>query len=275
MANPSNAEQYQLELINRARLDPEGEAARLGLSLNAGLPAGSISAQAKQPLAFDAELNDAARGHSRWMLDQDVFSHSGAGGSSPGDRMRDAGYEFQGNWTWGENIAWSGTTGEVDVQALTLETYEGLFESPGHRENLLGDGFREVGLGILEGQFTSGATYNALMVTQNYARSGDDFFLTGVAYDDTDGDGFYSPGEGNGGVSLSIQEAGGDTTAATTTASGGYQAALDSGSYEVTISGGGVSAPLQLSSCRPPSSCRWPSGSSIGCSTTRCRWSLC
>ncbi|WP_299397023.1 CAP domain-containing protein [Pelagibius sp.] len=246
MANPSNLEQYQLELINRARLDPQGEAERIGLSLNAGLPAGSITAAAKQPLAFNPNLGDAARDHSRWMLDQDVFSHRGAGGSNPGDRMRDAGYTFEGNWTWGENIAWSGTTGALDTAALTLSTYEGLFESPGHRENLLGEGFREVGLGILDGQFTSGATYNALMVTQNYARSGDDFFLTGVAYDDNDGDGFYSPGEGLGGVRLSIQEAGGTTSASVTTASGGYQAALGNGSYEVMISGGGVSAPLKV-----------------------------
>ena len=34
------AEQYLLELINRARLDPVAESQRYGLTLNAGLPAG-------------------------------------------------------------------------------------------------------------------------------------------------------------------------------------------------------------------------------------------
>ncbi|NIA71192.1 hypothetical protein HBA54_21565 [Pelagibius litoralis] len=246
MANPSDLEQYQLELINRARLDPAGEAERLGISLNEGLAAGTISAEAKQPLAFDSELSDAARAHSRWMLDQDTFSHTGAGGSDPGDRMRAAGYDFQGDWSWGENIAWEGTTGNLSGEASTLGTHEGLFESSGHRTNLLGEGFREVGLGILEGEFTSGSTYNALMATQNYARSGDDNFLTGVAYQDGDGDGFYSPGEGKGGVQLSIQKAGGGADSATTTTSGGYKAALDSGSYDVTFSGGSLAAPVTV-----------------------------
>ena len=45
------ADQYILELVNRARLDPAGEAARLGIDLNEGLAAGTISATPKDPYA--------------------------------------------------------------------------------------------------------------------------------------------------------------------------------------------------------------------------------
>ena len=244
MANPSSLEQFQLEMINRARLDPQGEANRLGISLNAGLPGGTISSAVKQPLAFNGLLIDSARAHSDWMLSADVFSHTGQGGSDPGDRMRDAGYRFTGSWTWGENISWRGTTGQVDQTAFTVSSHEGLFRSAGHRENILGDRFEEIGLGVRTGQFTSGNTFNALMVTQNYAKSGDKLFVTGVAYQDGDGNDFYSPGEGRGGVRVAFDSSGGPDGSTTTFASGGYQQLVGSGQLLVTFSGGGLARTL-------------------------------
>ena len=56
MALQTAQEQLVLELINRARLDPAAEAARFGIALNEGLPAGTISTAAKQPLAMDDAL---------------------------------------------------------------------------------------------------------------------------------------------------------------------------------------------------------------------------
>ena len=88
------AEQYLLELINRARLDPVAEAARLGVDLNQGLAAGTIRGQAQQVLAHDSRLETSAQDHSAWMLAADVFSHTGAGGSSATQRMQEAGYCF-------------------------------------------------------------------------------------------------------------------------------------------------------------------------------------
>ena len=89
---PTDVEQYLVELINRARANPAAEAARFGIDLNEGLPAGTISTAPKPPLAVNPFLTDAARGHSQWMLDHDVFSHTGAGGSTPTQRMQAAGY---------------------------------------------------------------------------------------------------------------------------------------------------------------------------------------
>jgi Ca2+-binding RTX toxin-like protein len=239
MASPSDLEQLILELINRARWEPEAEAGRLGIGLNDGLGGGAIGSGPKQPLAFDSDLIDAARAHSDWMLATDSFSHIGAGGSSAGDRMEDAGYDFSGSWSWGENIAWSGTTGSLNRAATAARLHDNLFRSPGHRENLMENGFREIGLGEREGQFTAdGTTYNALMLTEKFARSGSAHFLTGVVHSDGDGDGFYDPGDGQGGVSVSVGGAGGSTWE-----SGGYSVAIPgSGGIEVSFSGGGLSA---------------------------------
>ena len=88
MAELTAQEQYLLELVNRARLDPVGEATRLGISLNDGLPSGTISSDSKQPLASNQYVATAAQNHSQWMLDTDTFSHTGSGGSNAGRRQR-------------------------------------------------------------------------------------------------------------------------------------------------------------------------------------------
>src|SRR5215218_3843830 len=102
VALPTDYEQYMLELLNRARANPSAEASRLGISLNEGLPAGTITSTAKQPLAFNTNLIDAARKHSAWMIANDTFAHAGENNTDPGDRMTAAGYDFSGTWGWGE-----------------------------------------------------------------------------------------------------------------------------------------------------------------------------
>lgn len=216
------AEQFLLESINRARLDPLGEARRFGIDLNQGLAPGTLDGGARQPLAPNAFLNKAAATHSQWMLENDVFSHTGAQGSSAGDRMKEAGYVFEGSWTWGENISWSGSTGTISLDTEIGKQHRGLFLSPGHRVNLLKDTFTEVGVAQEAGRFTSGLTYNASMVTENFARSGDKLFLTGVIYSDDDKDSFYSIGEGVGGTGI---RAGTSTTSSAS--AGGYALGLN------------------------------------------------
>ena len=149
--------------------------------------------------------------------------------------MGAAGYAFTGSWTWGENIAWSGTTGTPDLLSYTNELHQNLFLSPGHRVNILGGDFRELGTGIVSGQFASGGTtYNAVMATENFAASGSDYFVTGVAINDTDGDNFYDIGEAREGITMSI--AGG--TSDDTGAAGGYAATFAGGTVNLTFSGG-------------------------------------
>jgi Ca2+-binding RTX toxin-like protein len=243
MAELTAQEQYLLELVNRARLDPAGEAARNGIGLNDGLASGTITADSKQPLASNGSLATAAQGHSQWMLDTDTFSHTGSGGSNAGNRMSAAGYSFTGSWSWGENISWRGTTGTLNLTTSVGTQHSSLFQSPGHRENILDPGFREIGVGVRTGVFQG---YNASMVTENFARSGTGNFLTGVAYFDADGDKFYTVGEGRGGIRMDARNSSGALVSTTTAAAGGYQTKLAAGTYDVTFSGGGLSAALGI-----------------------------
>ena len=241
MAQPTAYEQYFLELVNRARLNPGAEAARLGIDLNQGLTPGTIADTAKQPLAMNQFLNDSAQAHSDWILATDTFSHTGAAGSSPGDRMAAAGYAFTGSWTWGENISirWGGAPAESN--ALVEGFHDGLFRSAGHRANILGDGFKEVGIGLGFGEYQGS---NGADATENFARSGSASFLTGVAFDDKDGDHFYDPGEGLGKVDITATSSAGAVYHAATWDAGGYQLALPAGDYTVAFSGGGLAAPI-------------------------------
>ena len=231
------AEQYMLELINRARLDPLAEARRYDLDLNAGLEPGRIGPQSLQVLAPNARLETAAAAHSDWMLQADVFSHDGAGGSSAYDRMAEAGYVFEGAWSWRENLAWRGTTAAAIDLAAAIDTHhEGLYRSAGHRANTFAPQVREIGIAQSEGTFTyEGTDYRSSMVTQNFALSGEGRFVTGVAFADRDGDRFYDIGEGTGNVVIR----GADGSVLTQSA-GGYALSATGAQTQVEVISGGV-----------------------------------
>tara|TARA_R110002020_G_scaffold332195_1_gene547620 strand:- start:1925 stop:4156 length:2232 start_codon:yes stop_codon:yes gene_type:complete len=239
----SAAEQLMIEMINRARLDPLGEAARFGIDLNEGLSADTLDGTPRQALAPNDLLHASSEAHSNWMLANDIFSHTGANGSSPGDRMAAAGYEFTGRYANGENLTWRGSTGSIDLDTLMEENHhKALFLSSGHRANMLSDFYREIGVSQQAGIFTSsGRDYNASMVTVNFALSGAPVFLTGVSYADTDGDGFYSIGEAQAGVSVA---AAGQSVR--TDATGGYAIALAATS-QVDVRLGGIALNVDLS----------------------------
>lgn len=231
------AEQYLLELINRARLDPHGEADRFGIDVNRGIdPDDHIADAPMQVLAHNTLLEAAAQDHSEWMLAEDVFSHTGDGGSSAGQRMSAAGYDFSGSWTWGENLSWSGTTGTINLEAVIEGQYDGLFLSDGHRANTLNARFAEIGIAQVRGDFTSGGqTYDTSMVTEKFARSGSDVFLTGVAYTDGNGNDFYGIGEGLGDAWIIANGTRGDAGGA-----GGYSVGLTpDATTQVSVGRGG------------------------------------
>ena len=248
-ASPTNLEQYMLELINRGRADPAAEAARYGCALNEGIAAGTITTAAKQPLAFNPYLLDSAQKHSQWMLDNDKFQHAGASGSSPTDRMLAAGYVVVPSWGTGENIAFQSTSAPTfDSISYANQIHAALYidstePTRGHRLNLLRPEFREIGVGMKIGVFTSSGTdWNALMETEDYGYSGAAYYLTGVAYADTVvADSFYTPGEGMGGVTITATRTSDSAVfTATTWASGGYSLVLTAGTYNIVASGGSL-----------------------------------
>ena len=240
MPQPTAQDQYMLELVNRGRANPQGEAdLYLNGDLNQGLPSNTISTDAKPPLVFNFELHSAAQDHSQWMLDNNVFSHTGEGGSSPTQRMQAAGYVLTPPWSTGENIAYRGTTGTPDLTRFVKNNHENLFVSPGHRRNLMSGNFKEVGISSLQGQFNN---YNAVMTTQKFAYSGGRGpFITGVAYTDTViNEDFYTVGEGIKGITVTAVDTTNSANTFTTTTldAGGYSLDVDPNvTYDVTFSG--------------------------------------
>ena len=193
----NSEEQYLLELINRARLDPAAEAERYSLGLNEGLASGAIGTEPLQALAPNDSLDAAAKAHSAWMLYENAFSHTGQAGSNAGARIEEYGYKLEGSWGWRENLAWIGSTGTVNMAAAIEQHHVALYQSASHRLNTFASEMNEVGIGQVAGQFTqAGVVYNSSMLTENFAKSGTGSYVTGVAYYDTNSDGFYSIGEG-------------------------------------------------------------------------------
>ncbi len=215
MSQVNAYEQYMLELINAER-------AKVGV----------------QPLASDGDLNESAENHSAWMISTDTFSHTGAGGSNPGARMEAAGYNFTGSYGWAENIAWMSTRSPAGLQNEVEQLHTNLMNSSGHRANLLNANYREIGVGLEVGEYR---TYEGAFVTQNFARSGSNSFVTGVAIGDADGDKRYDIGEGMGGIAVSAKN--NATNAVTTTSTngaGGFELSLASGNYTINFSGSGI-----------------------------------
>ncbi len=242
-------EQYLLELINRARLDPNAELVRYNgavasgayngpamSSLDDGLAPGAISRTALQPLAPNESLVRAAANHSQYMLATDQFEHQGIGNGTPASRAAGEGYS---SGFVGENISWSGTTGTVNQGAFLEDQHLGLFESKGHRQNIFGEDYSEIGLGAEVGQFTSGRAWNTSMLTELFGDRGSQFYVTGVIYNDTNGNRFYTPGEGVA-TSIAVSGIGGTSSAG----AGGYSIAAGNGARQVTLGNATVAVNL-------------------------------
>lgn len=226
-------EVYLSELVNRARANPQAEAARLGIDLSIGLTSAEAARLvAQEPLALNRFLTQAARAHSLDMATRNFFDHTNPDGLSPTQRAQAAGY----GGTAGENIA----AGYADVDAAHLAW----MQSVGHRKNVLSlhstfDSsfhYDEFGPGLALG---AGGTYNNYY-TQNFGYQGPNpaFYLLGVVFNDADNNDFYGIGEGASGIRIDVALQSAPSTVVgtyTTDAAGNYQIALGAGSYRVTF----------------------------------------
>ncbi|RJL19297.1 CAP domain-containing protein [Paracoccus siganidrum] len=147
MSIATPAERHFLSLVNQAR-------ASEGLA----------------PLQLETHLNASSDAHSRWMLATDTFSHTGRGGSSATDRMRDAGFDLSNGWRTAENIAYVSTNNNGSLLDEVEQLHRGLMNSPGHRANIMNPALEMIGIGLQQGSFTvDGRAYDVLMATQNFA----------------------------------------------------------------------------------------------------------
>ena len=149
-ATASDLERYMLDLVNEERTSR---------GLNA--------------LVLDKVLNASADAHSLWMLENNVFSHTGVGGSTPTQRMSAEGFDLSGSWRTAENIAAQSERGAEGLFDDVYDLHIALMNSPGHRENILMPDLEVVGIGIQTGTYDYGSgKYFSVMVTQNFAMTG-------------------------------------------------------------------------------------------------------
>jgi uncharacterized protein YkwD len=256
IGDPTNEEQYYLELINRARANPTAEGNRLAATTDSNVLAAYSSFGVNlvlmqsqfvlippaPPLSMNATLSTAARSHSQNMLQNNYQGHSGPDGSLT---TRLQAYTSGANgWSIGENVyaysksVWYGHAGfQVDWGGTALTG--GMQSPPGHRQNIHSITFREVGIGVVLGSNGGSGGVGPQLVTQDFGVVGGlQPFVTGVVYRDLNSNGFYDPGEGLGGVTVTVSNA---NSSAVTASSGGYSVPVPgSGSYTVTFSGGSV-----------------------------------
>ena len=247
--SPTDIEQYYLELLDDARFNPAAYGASVGINLSGVAPA--------QPLAMNPLLVESARLHSQDMIAHGYFGHVTPQGTDPGARIAATGFVAYG---WGESIetntepSWYGGSFAANFGAsdagysLSNLIVDSGVPDLGHRIMLLDIGgldrtMRQVGIGIASKDSPDGVfTYRQTDTTIDLAATTSTGpYLTGVVFNDAAGNGEYQPGEGLGGVTISVAGVGSTTTMD----AGGYAIPLAPGTYTVTASGGGLATPIE------------------------------
>jgi uncharacterized protein YkwD len=274
IGDPTPEQQAMLELINRARADGEAEATRQHLpgGLQEGPPGigGEVTVitNTVQPLSWSPLLLNAAQTHAdRLNADDQYFSGQSPhtwGGTTAAERIAAAGYPMNASQDYfGAKTTPSGffPGPENAATALSIGPYVGrklastlvaghnaLFVDPGvpgrgHRLATMCDFWREIGIGISTGvDVGAGYRWDSIYLVQNFGSqtNGTTFatpFITGVVYDDKNGNNLYTPGEGVGGVRVDVT---GSNYFAISSSAGGYSVPVPgNGTYNVTFSGGG------------------------------------
>ncbi|KAI9183822.1 hypothetical protein H9P43_002874 [Blastocladiella emersonii ATCC 22665] len=102
----------------------------------------------RQALCLTPALNNAADRHSKDMAAKGYLDHKDKSGRSPFDRMRNSGYTgFQGA---AENIAYGSKGGSLKYETPQA-VFKGWMESSGHRTNIEGAAYNQMGIARAEG----------------------------------------------------------------------------------------------------------------------------
>ncbi len=233
--------QLFLYLLNEARSDPAAYQQREGLTLDL-----SGVAQ-RQPLAWNAVLQQAAQFHSTEMAVYNYFAHQSAvTGQWPNANVRAHGYNlpswFPGDSNYLESIG-AGTfrtTAQAGLKPLII--------SDSHRDHLLGiDAFnadqREAGIGFAQNPNSTYTNYWTVHATRSEPSP---TFLTGVVFDDLNDNGRYDLNEGSAGIVVTV-----GTSKTTTNEAGGWSLPVtENQQHRVSIltAGGTISAKVDVGS---------------------------
>ena len=244
---PSAQAQYMLEMVNLARTSPAAAAQKFTTNLDADTKAtlgyynvnldqarsAIASAPAKQPLAWNDQLANAAQGHSNDMSSNGFQSHNGSNGSTLDNRLDQAGYTNRKNAS--ENVFAYSDSLDQAMQAFMIDWGN---SDPGHRKSIQqpdsnnDNSFAEIGIGLTRGGKNG---TGPLVVTQNFGRrNGAPAQVLGIVYDDADGNNFYDIGEGRGDVTVTAKNiATNSTSSVASWDAGGYQMPLAPGTYDI------------------------------------------
>ncbi len=183
----------------------------------------------------------AAHEHNRQMLARDGQEHQFPGEPDPGQRMRDAGYQWR---RWGENI--------YAYPRSVLETHggfvidwgagpAGIQDPPNHRIRLLRKEFVHIGVAIDDVGYSDLRSTGPLLVTQDLATPlvASGAYVVGAVYKQSGSSPWFIAGAGYGNVQVVFEGAAG-TFEATSMAAGGYQIQLPPGTYRGRASGGSL-----------------------------------
>jgi uncharacterized protein YkwD len=255
VGEPTAKEVAMVWFINRARADAQAEAARLAsttdpqvrnamtsLSVNTNMMITQFNTLQRfvPPVAINTKLTQAARLHSQDMLVQGFQDHTSSSsppppnqaGDTSGNRVSRQGYLWQ---YIEENIYAYATTPWMAHAAFNIDWGYGpggMQSPPGHRLAIHNPIHREIGVGVYESTARPG--FGPMGVTHEFAQpSQTQPLLCGTAWKDTNTNNTYDPGEGLGGVTISVPQTGLSTTTST---HGAYSLPiLSPGSFEVTF----------------------------------------
>jgi hypothetical protein len=227
-------------LLNRARHDPAAYQREIGLAVDLSTVA------PRPPLAVNDRLMRSAGRHSDEMAQHDYVGHqSPVTGVWPNQMARDQGYLLPSAWPNANNFIESVAAGDwYDSAGVPLEAFlvdQGL-PTADHRRHLLGiDSFyaenREIGVGYAT---EANSTYGHYWTVHVARQETPGIFLTGVVYDDGNGNGRYDAGEGLPGVTVQA-----NGLIATANDAGGYSLAVSaSGRYWIMASGPQLAVPV-------------------------------
>jgi Ca2+-binding RTX toxin-like protein len=249
-------EQLILELVNQARLDPQGEYERLVTNATPEIKNALMQFNVNlvelenqfneissvSPLAWSETLKISASAQNNLMNQYDEQSHFLPGQENFRDRFIDAGYtDYQ---QLGENIFAYSINIEHAHAGFYIDwgnTPTGIQTPAGHRDAIVSSNYTEVGADWAATAPTN-TNVGPYLITQHFGTSFNyEAKLLGTIIDDQDDDDFYDIGEGMGGVVIEAVGTAGEGTFTTISwPSGGYQMVLPSGIFEVTFSEGGI-----------------------------------
>ncbi len=212
------------------------------------------------PLAWASNLNQSSANHNQAMIQSDTQTHQVlAQYDSNGklivplepdlaERLIAVDYQYtfaeENIYAYGESVLNTHAGFAIDWGRSTdtnpdgsPKSIDGIQNPAGHRDAILSDEVREVGISItLENDPKT--QVGPFVVTQNFGdRSALDrkAWLLGVAFQDLNQDGWYEAGEGLNDVQVKITGANGKSFSNTINVAdaGGYQELLDPGNYQV------------------------------------------